>query len=311
MRALSAIAPRVATRAKTVLISGESGSGKEVLARHLHGLAGQERAFVAVNCAAIPEALIEDALFGHERGAFTGAEKATRGYFEQASGGTLFLDEIAELPMATQAKLLRAVQERNVRRLGGERALDVDVQLICATNVDLKSRVRAGTFREDLFYRIAVVQLDVPPLRRRAEDILWLADRFLGLHASATGEARRQLRPSAQVALLSHGWPGNVRELQNRIERALVFSESSSLSESELFPDKSTDEASVDAGALTLDAYVAVAEKAYIASMLDSHGGRITAAAAALGISRKTLWEKMRRHGIRGSVRDESADRLN
>jgi DNA-binding NtrC family response regulator len=303
MRQLASIAPRVAARARTVLITGESGSGKEVVARHLHQLAGggDGAPFVAVNCAAIPESLLEDALFGHEKGAFTGAERLSKGYFEQAQGGTLFLDEIGELPAAMQVKLLRAVQERCIQRLGGERPINVDVRVICATHRDLRAQVSAGQFREDLYYRIAVVELHVAPLRDRPDDILWFSRQFLAEQAQVAGEAPRVLTPAAQAALLTHPWPGNVRELKNRIERACILGEGATLSADALFGDRAmpASAAREASGLPTLEDFVNEAERGYLRAVLERFGGRIGAAATALGISRKTLWEKMRRHGFR------------
>jgi DNA-binding NtrC family response regulator len=299
MRRLAAQAERVARRARTVLITGESGAGKEVLARHLHALAHAqpETPFVAVNCGAIPEALVEAALFGHERGAFTGAERQRRGYVEQAQGGTLFLDEIAELTPAMQVRLLRVLQDRQVQRLGAESAVPVDLRVTCATHRDLQQLVQQGRFREDLYYRIHVVHLKVPPLRDRPEDVLWLAQRFLRKQASERGEPARRLGPAARAALLGHPWPGNVRELHNRIERACVMSEQPEVTEADLFEER---EAPGDASQLpTLEHFVADAEKAYLSAVLMRFDGRVGLAAQALGISRKTLWEKSKRYGLR------------
>ncbi|MCU0949855.1 MAG: sigma-54 dependent transcriptional regulator [Burkholderiaceae bacterium] len=300
MRALEAQAPRVAARARSVLITGDSGVGKEVLARHLHALAHPhaDAPFVAVNCGAIPEQLIEAALFGHERGAFTGAERARKGYFEQAHGGTLFLDEIAELPVRLQVKLLRVLQDRQVQRLGAEHATQVDLRLICATHRDLRARVAAGGFREDLFYRINVVQLAVPALRERPEDILWLAQVFLAEQAVLQAESPRELSQGARAALLAHPWPGNVRELRNRIERACVLAPEQVLQAADLFDD-GTPDSTPDGALLTLDAFIAQAERAYLQAVLQRFDGRVGAAAASLGISRKTLWEKSKRYGLR------------
>lgn len=303
MRALAATAPRVAERARTVLITGESGVGKEVLAKHLHALAnrGAEAPFVAINCAAVPETLLEASFFGHERGAFSGAERATKGYFEQAHSGTLFLDEIGDLPLLMQVKLLRAIQERRVQRLGSEVSVPVDVRVICATNVDLQSLVMQGKFREDLYYRINVVQLKVPPLRTRPDDVLWLAHTFLEQQGQRLTEPPKLLTPAARAALLGHAWPGNVRELLNRVERACIISSGVSLTAADLFGDLELTQAPDAAeGLLSLERFVAEAERSYIEQVVRRFGGRIAAAAAALGISRKTLWEKMKRYDLRG-----------
>jgi DNA-binding NtrC family response regulator len=308
MRQLAMQARRIAARARTVLLSGESGAGKEVLARHLHRLAHgkAEAPFVAVNCGAIPESLIESALFGHERGAFTGADRVRRGYLEQAQGGTLFLDEIAELEPAMQVRLLRVLQEREVRRLGAETSIALDLRVICATHRDLRAWVREGRFREDLYYRINVVHLRVPPLRERPDDVLWLARRFVTAYASAAGERPRALSVGARAALLTHDWPGNVRELHNRIERACVFGGEGPIEARDLFEERAeaadAGEAHAAAPLPTLDAFVAAAERDYLAAVLARFGGRVGVAAQALGVSRKTLWEKSKRYGLRAAA---------
>ena len=299
MRQLAAQAKRVASRANTVLITGESGAGKEVLARYLHTLAHPSKGapFIAVNCGAIPENLVEAALFGHERGAFTGADRVHRGYFEQASGGTLFLDEIADLALAMQVRLLRVLQDRQVQRLGAEKLIDVDLKLICATHSDLKDRVRGGPFREDLFYRIHVMHMRVPPLRERPDDVLWLAQRFLQDDAIKRQETPKKLTSSAQAALITHHWPGNVRELHNCVERACVLSEEAQIDTVDLFENSAHQETSAELP--TLDAFVADAERHYLAAVLSRFNGKAGLAAQALGISRKTLWEKCKRLGLR------------
>lgn len=299
MRQLASQAQRVASRANTILITGESGSGKEVLARYIHTLSKplKEAPFVAVNCGAIPENLIEAALFGHERGAFTGADRLHRGYFEQASGGILFLDEIAELAPAMQVRLLRVLQDRQVQRLGAEKLIDVDLKLICATHANLTDRVKNGTFREDLFYRIHVMHMRVPPLRERSEDVLWLAQRFLQDDAAQRNESPKTLTPSAQAALITHHWPGNVRELHNCVERACVLGENAQIDTADLF-ENAADQTPADE-LPTLDAFVANAERHYLAAVLSRFDGKTGLAAQALGISRKTLWEKCKRYGLR------------
>ena len=213
---------RVAPSRATVLLRGESGTGKEVVARALHDRGPRaERPFVAVSCAALPEALLESELFGHERGAFTGASQARAGRFELADGGTLFLDEVGELPLAAQVKLLRAIQERQFERVGGRRTLTVDVRLVAATNRDLEAAIRAGTFRLDLFHRLQVVELTLPPLRERREDVPLLVARFLDELAAEHGR-RLALGKDAVEVLVGHEWPGNVRQLRNVLERLVV-----------------------------------------------------------------------------------------
>jgi DNA-binding NtrC family response regulator len=301
MRTLAHQAQRVALRARTVLVTGESGVGKEVLARHLHQLAYPQGTapFVAVNCGAIPETLIEAALFGHERGAFTGADRQRRGYVEQANGGTLFLDEVAELTPAMQVRLLRVLQDRMVQRLGAEAPVSVELRVSCATHRDLQQLVRDGRFREDLYYRIHVVHLHVPPLRERPEDVLWLAQRFLLDQSLERDEPIKVLTPTARAALLGYLWPGNVRELQNRIERACVMSEQASIHATDLFEERLPEP--VPAALPTLEAFVVEAETAYLAAVLARFEGRVGLAAQALGISRKTLWEKTKRYGLRAA----------
>jgi DNA-binding NtrC family response regulator len=311
MRQLATQARRVSVRANTILITGESGAGKEVLARYIHTHANlnKDAPFVAVNCGAIPDNLIEAALFGHERGAFTGADRAHRGYFEQASGGTLFLDEIAELAPAMQVRLLRVLQDRKVQRLGAEKLINLDLKLVFATHADLQEMVKSGRFREDLFYRINVMHLRVPPLRDRPDDVLWLAHRFLHDDAMSRNETPKALTPSAKAALITHHWPGNVRELHNCIERACVLGESPQIDVSDLFEDVTAQEPAIDLP--RLDTFVAEAERHYLAAVLSRFDGKTGLAAQALGISRKTLWEKCKRYGLRHAKNNESvaADR--
>ncbi|HYA47633.1 MAG TPA: sigma-54 dependent transcriptional regulator [Burkholderiales bacterium] len=295
---------RIAKRAPSVLITGESGVGKEVLARHIHALAsagegGQARPFVAVNCGALPEGLVEAEFFGFERGAFTGAERAKRGFFEQANGGTLFLDEIGDLPLPMQVKLLRALQERRVKRLGAEEEHATSFQLLCATNKDLQAEVAKGAFREDLFYRVNLVHLHIPPLRERPEDILWLANKFVTEICGRQLEGCKALHPLALASLIKRKWQGNVRELKNVIERACILASGSVLG-TEDFESAAGTRRLGDAGpdALPLDGFLAGCERAFIVASLQQHGGRIVETARALGISRKNLWEKMRKHDL-------------
>jgi DNA-binding NtrC family response regulator len=296
MRQIEALLPRIAASRSAVLISGESGAGKEQVARALHQAGDPESKtpFVAVNCGAIPENLIESELFGHEKGAFTGADRERLGVFEQADGGTLFLDEIGEMPPSMQVKLLRAIQERAVTRVGGALPHKVDIRLICATHHDLKTMVEQGGFREDLYYRVHVIHLHVPPLRERQEDILWLSGRFLDERTSK-GEARHTLSADAEHALTRYPWPGNVRELQHCLERACVMSLAPLLKVENLFDTSGLlppEEATLRQ---PLSEHLHDCERAYIHRALAECGGRIADTAALLGISRKNLWEKMRK----------------
>jgi DNA-binding NtrC family response regulator len=303
MRKIEALLARLAESVEPVLISGESGVGKEVAARVLHDRAAPHRGgeWIAVNCAAIPEALIEAELFGYVRGAFTGAARAHRGFIEQANGGTLFLDEIGDMPLAMQARLLRVLQERKVTRIGAEAATPVDFRLICATHRDLPAMVRAGQFREDLYYRINVITVQVPPLRDRREDILWLADRMLATLRRPGKHGALSLSLEAQQALFVHAWPGNVRELNHVLRRAVALGSSNVLQEHDLLestPDAAP-QAQDDDVSRSLGEHLERTERAYLRASLQAHGGVISHAASSLGISRKTLWEKMKRHGLR------------
>jgi DNA-binding NtrC family response regulator len=300
MRRIEELLPRLAGHRETVLVTGESGVGKERVAQLLHSLQPTLGAgpFVAVNCACVSETLLESELFGHERGAFTGAARFRRGVFEQAEGGTLFLDEIGDMSPSMQGKLLRAVQERQVTRVGGERAIAVNLRLICATNKDLRQLVRQGGFREDLYYRINVIHLRIPPLRERQEDILWLARSFLDQCACSTRQLCR-LSPQAESALLRHSWPGNVRELKHAVGRACILARGPLIQPWDLFQDDASKEppdwASPDT---TLGAYLRDCEREFILRALAEHRWHVIQTAEGLGISRKNLWEKMRKLGI-------------
>jgi DNA-binding NtrC family response regulator len=299
MRHIEGLLPRLAASRSAVLISGESGAGKEQVARALHraGDPDGKTPFVAVNCGAIPENLIESELFGHEKGAFTGANRERRGVFEQADGGTLFLDEIGEMPPSMQVKLLRAIQDRTVVRVGGASPHKVDIRLVCATHHDLKTLVEQGGFREDLYYRIHVIHLHVPPLRERQEDILWLTARFLDAMANRNG-GRCTLTPEAERALTRYPWPGNVRELQHCLERACVLSLTPLLNAENLFGESSPTAVAEDSLRQPLSDHLHDCERAYIRKALAECDGRIADTAALLGISRKNLWEKMRKLGM-------------
>ncbi len=272
----------------TVLITGETGTGKELLARALHeGGPRAAGAFVAVNCAAIPDQLLESELFGHERGAFTDARQAKPGLFEEADGGTMFLDEVGHLPLALQGKLLRALEERRIRRVGATESRAVNARIVAATNVDLAGAARRGEFREDLYYRLNVVSLELPPLRERGGDVELLAEAFIAALAARYQLPAPELATNVRAALRSYAWPGNVRELRHAIERALLLSEPGTLSAAELTPPGPTPTASTRAlkAPVTLSAVIAAAADAAMAR----HRGNKSAAARELGISRQRL----------------------
>jgi DNA-binding NtrC family response regulator len=296
MRNIEAILQRLAHDNTSVLVTGESGVGKEEVSRALHRQRDPEwrLPFIAVNCGAISESLIEAEMFGYVKGAYTGAIRDKKGYFEQADGGgTLFLDEIGDMPLSMQVKLLRAIQERKVVRIGSETPIPVDIHLVCATNKNLKKMVEAGEFREDLYYRINVIEINVPPLRDRKEDILWLTGILLDAEAVQHGRVRRTLTAAAEQALLDHPWPGNIRELKHCLERACILSSQAVLTPDAFF-DKPQELAEPDELS-SLNEYLDGYERRYIQQILKSKDGRIAETAAALGISRKTLWEKMRK----------------
>jgi DNA-binding NtrC family response regulator len=303
MQTLDAMLRRLAPVDSTVLLLGESGAGKEVAAERLHMLGrAQQGPFVAVNCAAIPADLFESEVFGHERGAFTGAMQRHQGFAERAGKGTLFLDEIGDLPLPLQAKLLRLIQDRRFQRLGGRETLTLGARIVAATNADLAARVAEGRFREDLYFRLAVVPLEVPPLRQRPDDIRRLALSFTAHFGETFGRRGVVIDDQALDALLSHDWPGNVRELRNRIERALVIAEASTLGIEDLFPDKQP----VSASGMSLIEARETAEREHIRRTLSRCGGRIAEAAQVLGISRTTMWERMRRLGLGGDISDRT-----
>jgi DNA-binding NtrC family response regulator len=288
---------RLAPCDTTVLITGESGTGKELIARALHDFGARAAGpFVAINCAAMPETLLESELFGHERGAFTGALMKHPGHFERASGGTLFLDEIADMSPSLQAKILRVLQERRVVRVGGSESFSVDVRLIAATNRDLRTAVDEGKFREDLYYRLAVVSLGLPRLAEREDDILLLTSYFVRRFETALGKRIRYICENALFSLRSRAWRGNVRELRNQIERAVLLADGDTLT----LHDLSSDEWSVDAdppvespGAITLEEM----EAQHIARVLREFNGSVTESARVLGIHRNSLARKIRRYG--------------
>ena len=298
---------RVAQTEATVLLLGESGTGKELFARAVHHLSPRrDHPFVAINCAAIPETLIENELFGHERGAFTGASDRRQGKFELASGGTVFLDEIGELPLGVQGKLLRAIEEKVVDRIGGRAPVVVDVRVVAATNKDLKAAVENGQFRGDLFFRLAVFPIEVPPLRERGDDIVLLAQHFTSEIGRELRGREAQLSPESIAALKQHHWPGNVRELENAIERACIISDSLLLQPSDLgLEPRGTHEAEslaqIDlSGTLSEVAHRALhlVERKKIRDALEANLGNKSKTAEDLGVSYKTLLNKIKEYAL-------------
>ena len=292
------------TRA-TVLIQGESGTGKELVARALHQCSPRrEGPFVPVHCAALAPTLLESELFGHEKGAFTGAVERRRGRFEMADGGTLFLDEIGEIDASLQVKILRVLEERKFERVGGTETLSVDVRLIAATNRDLRKKVAEGSFREDLFYRLYVVNLTVPPLRERDGDVVLLAQHYLKALAAENGKKTRSITPEAMDALAAYSWPGNVRELRNVIERMVVLGTGERLDVRDLPAAVRESSAGPAAGTAQAGRVLRDAERQLIEDALRRHKGNRTKAAQELGISRRTLHRKLNEFGLR-TPRDE------
>lgn len=295
MRRFLELVDRVALRDVPVLITGESGTGKELIARRLHrGSARRGGPFVAVNCAALPESLAESELFGHEKGAFTGADKDRPGRFEEANGGTLFLDEIGDLPLPLQAKLLRVLEDGLVRRLGGRRDVPVSVRVVAATNRELHQAMEAGQFRRDLYYRLAVVRIDLPPLRDRTGDIAALARHFLVTLAARHGLPTAELSPEALEALERYPWPGNVRELRNVLERALVVRAGSVIRREDV------DLPALGSSPLDLPLDRDAREREAILEALRRANGHRERAAELLGVSVRTLYYRLRRHNITG-----------
>ncbi|GFO60606.1 sigma-54-dependent Fis family transcriptional regulator [Geomonas silvestris] len=288
----------------TILIGGESGTGKELVARAIHQLSRRRGGpLIKVNCAALPENLLESELFGYEKGAFTGALRERKGKFEQAQNGTIFLDEIGEMPLAAQAKLLRVLQERTVERIGGTREISVDVRVVAATNRDLAREVALGNFRQDLFYRLNVIPVQLPPLRERLEDIVPLAERFVAGFAAQMGRPALVLTAEAQRLLSCYDYPGNVRELKNALERAVALCTGQQISENDLpavfveghaSPERLQPQHAGSRSAAPLAAHLSGYQDRLIEEALESAGNNRSAAARLLGISRKTLWKKLK-----------------
>lgn len=296
MQKVFALVEKVSASDSTVLILGESGTGKELIATTIHYQSKRkERPLIKVNCAALPEGLIESELFGHEKGAFTGALKRKPGRFELAHEGTIFLDEIGDLPLSTQAKILRVIQERQFERIGGTATLNVDVRIIAATNRDLADEVKSGRFREDLFYRLNVIPITLPPLRNRKEDMPLLIEFFMDRCRKKLSRNVRFSKDAVDL-LISYDYPGNVRELENIIERCVTLSTGEVIDKNDL--PFNTPETVSDKKSLLLSDIAADAEKNHIIRVLQTTQGNKTKAAELLGISRKTLWEKMNTHGI-------------
>ncbi len=287
---------KVASANATIALLGESGTGKEVLARALHARSprAKER-FVAINCAAIPDTLLESELFGYEKGAFTGAVKQTPGKIETANKGTLFLDEIGDLPLPLQAKLLRFLQERVIERIGGREEIPVDVRIVCATHRDLREQIRAGLFREDLFYRLAEIVIDIPPLRDRDGDAVLLAHAFVQRYAKENGRGTLHLSEGALSAIESHRWPGNVRELENCLKRAVIMADGNSITAEDL----GLDEGAEELAHLNLRQVREEAERRAVVRVLGRTNNNIARAAEILGVSRPSLYDMMNRYGLK------------
>ncbi|MGI9377259.1 MAG: PEP-CTERM-box response regulator transcription factor [Tsuneonella suprasediminis] len=287
---------RVGNTGVSVMLLGASGTGKELLARGLHDSSDRKgRAFVAINCAAIPETLLEAELFGHEKGAFTGAVKTTEGKIEQAQGGTLFLDEVGDIPLPLQVKLLRFLQERTIERIGGRKAIAVDTRIVCATHQDLEKMIAAGTFREDLFYRLAEIVVKIPPLAERTGDAVLLAKHFLMRFAREMNPTIKGFAPDALEAIDTWNWPGNVRELENRVKRAIIMADDKLISAEDMDLNQADDDM---AEALNLKSARERSDRAMIRHALARSEGNISTSAKLLGISRPTLYDLLKQYDL-------------
>ncbi|MBK8482521.1 MAG: sigma-54-dependent Fis family transcriptional regulator [Proteobacteria bacterium] len=299
---------QVAGTNATVLISGESGTGKELVATAIHHNSGRAEArMVRVNCAALPESLIESELFGHERGAFTGAHRTRKGRFELADGGTMFLDEIGDLTLATQVKLLRAIQEREVERVGGQTPIHVDVRLIAASKHDLKQAMLAGRFRDDLYYRLNVVSVHIPPLRERPGDVPLLLDHFLALFCKEHGRGIRGFSAAARAKLMAYDWPGNVRELRNLVESLVVTARGDEITV-QMLPDGVAPQREAPRFQLPMGRRLDQVERLYTLRTLELVGGNKSRAATMLGIGKKTLYRRLHQYGVEAGEEAPSGD---
>lgn len=299
MKAVFDLVARVSQATANILITGESGTGKEIVAQLIHQSGPRaHQPFVAINCTAIPETLLESELFGHAKGSFTGAIQRKKGLFEEANGGTLFLDEIGDMDISLQSKLLRVLQEKKVRAVGDNLTRDVDVRIIAATHKDLKAAIKDGRFREDLYYRLSVIPILIPPLRHRREDIPLLAEHFLRKYAAMNGSQVTGFTKMAMAKLMDLRWEGNVRELENIIERAVVLSEGTLIEESEIPSPENTSSEQFFASSTNDFPTIDQLEKRYIALILEKTGRRKDKAAQILGINRRTLYRKEREYGL-------------
>tara|TARA_R110002020_G_scaffold57090_18_gene157401 strand:- start:2311 stop:3645 length:1335 start_codon:yes stop_codon:yes gene_type:complete len=304
MQAVENLLRRVADIGLPLLLTGETGVGKEVAARFVHDLSMPDRPFVAVNCAAIPAELLESELFGHEKGSFSGAHQRHLGLAERARDGMLFLDEIGDMPLNLQAKLLRLIEDRLFFRIGGEEPVPFRARIVSATHADVETEAKTGGFRQDLLYRLNAIAIEIPPLRKRPDDIPWLMHRFVRDAAETMGVDPPAITPLAEEAAITHDWPGNARELRNRMTRAVALAQGPALLPADIFPDEAAGAEPEPSEALSTvrDA----AEARQIARVLQATGGQIAETARRLGVSRTTLWEKMRRLKLAEEDRSES-----
>ena len=303
MRRVFELIEKIAPSNAPVVITGQSGTGKEMAARAVHDLSPRrERPFIAINCSAIPATLMESEIFGCERGAFTGADQRRAGCFELADKGTLFLDEVAEIPTELQAKFLRVLEESKLRRLGGKNEVEVDVRVLCATNKDLKEEIRAARFREDLFFRLNVFQVNLPPLAERAEDVPALVDHFVARFNKEASRKVSGVDPHALDLLKGYAWPGNIRELRNAVERAVILGGGGRISAEHLPPEIAGQAEEAELIRLPLGHTLAEVERAYILGSLGRNGGNKARTAQALGISEKTLYNRLKEYRSAGGL---------